>query len=199
MERKQIQEQRMREYFLQATRDILKSEGLKAISVRNIAERAGYSYATLYNYFKDVKDLIFECVEYFQQECAEEIKAKTAGVPKGRKRLLKVMEAYLEYFIQYPGIFDLFFVEKLSDISSSPARAAAIVDFPDRLCADDWEYCIRKEQYTEEQAEKIKLQLRLAVTGLLLFYLNRRYPGTYPAFRKMATEQFRSLLEDQGA
>lgn len=199
MERKQIQEQRMREYFLQAAKDILKSEGLRAISVRNIAERAGYSYATLYNYFKDVKDLIFECVEDFQQECKEEIMAKTEDVPKGRKHMLAVMEAYLEYFIQYPGIFDLFFVEKLSDISSSPARAAAIVDFPDRLCADDWAHCIKKEQYNERQAEKIKLQLRLTATSLLLFYLNRRYPGSYGEFRKMATEQFRALLDDKAA
>ncbi len=71
MERKQIQEQRIKNYFIQATKDLLKGEGLRTVSVRNIADRAGYSYATLYNYFKDVKDLVFECVKDFQEECEE--------------------------------------------------------------------------------------------------------------------------------
>ncbi|MBN2263533.1 MAG: TetR/AcrR family transcriptional regulator, partial [Prolixibacteraceae bacterium] len=66
MKNKQIQEERMKGYFVQAAKDILKSEGIKAISVRNIADRAGYSYTTLYNYFKDVNDLVFECVNDFQ-------------------------------------------------------------------------------------------------------------------------------------
>ena len=49
MKNKEIQEKRMRDYFIQATREILKGEGIESISVRNIADRAGYSYATLYN------------------------------------------------------------------------------------------------------------------------------------------------------
>ena len=55
----------MRGYFIQAAKEILKGEGLESMSVRNIADQAGYSYATLYNYFKDVKDLILECIKDF--------------------------------------------------------------------------------------------------------------------------------------
>jgi len=83
VERKEIQEQRMKGYFIQATKDILKGEGLRAISVRNIADRAGYSYATLYNYFSDVKDLIFECVKDFQDEAREFIAAETKNSEPG--------------------------------------------------------------------------------------------------------------------
>jgi AcrR family transcriptional regulator len=73
MKNKEIQEQRMRGYFIQATKNILKGEGLKSISVRNIADQAGYSYATLYNYFKDVNELIFLCVNDFQEECLKRL------------------------------------------------------------------------------------------------------------------------------
>ena len=65
MKNKELQEKRMKGYFIQATKDILKGEGLKGISVRNIADQAGYSYATLYNYFKDINDLVFVCVNDF--------------------------------------------------------------------------------------------------------------------------------------
>ena len=60
MKNKELQEQRMKGYFLQATKDMLKSEGLKSVNVRAIADRAGYSYATLYNYFKDINDLKYD-------------------------------------------------------------------------------------------------------------------------------------------
>ena len=63
MDKKIIQEERMKGYFIQATKEILKGEGLRAASVRNIADQAGYSYATLYNYFKDIKELIFVCIK----------------------------------------------------------------------------------------------------------------------------------------
>jgi DNA-binding transcriptional regulator YbjK len=65
--RKQIQEQRMKSYFIQAAKDMLKGEGLKSLSVRSVADRAGYSFATLYNYFKDLNELIFVCVKIFRK------------------------------------------------------------------------------------------------------------------------------------
>jgi len=105
MGNKEIQEQRMKNYFIQATKEILKGEGLKCISVRNVADRAGYSYATLYNYFKDIKDLIFECVVDFQQECEEFVKAESKKSSAGKEKIKAVTTAYIKYFIQYPGIF----------------------------------------------------------------------------------------------
>ncbi len=58
MENKEIQELRVKGYFVQAAMELSKGEGLKSSSVRNFEERAGYSHASLYNYFKDIKDLI---------------------------------------------------------------------------------------------------------------------------------------------
>ena len=54
MENKEIQEERVRSYFVQAANEILRGEGITNLSVRNVSEKAGYSYATLYNYFKNI-------------------------------------------------------------------------------------------------------------------------------------------------
>ena len=56
MRNRQIQEERIKTYFLDSAKNLLRAEGLKGVSVRNVAYRAGYSYATLYNYFKDIND-----------------------------------------------------------------------------------------------------------------------------------------------
>lgn len=77
MRNRQIQEERIKTYFLDAAKNLLRAEGLKGVSVRNVAYRAGYSYATLYNYFKDINDLLFRCVEDFCQEVGDFVAART--------------------------------------------------------------------------------------------------------------------------
>lgn len=66
MRNRQIQEERIKTYFLDSAKNLLRAEGLKGVSVRNVAYRAGYSYATLYNYFKDINDLLFRYNPPFQ-------------------------------------------------------------------------------------------------------------------------------------
>jgi len=192
--RKEIQEQRMKAYFLQATKDILKSEGLRSVSVRNIAEKAGYSFATMYNYFKDAKELIFLCVKDFQDECALHVQERTAKSGRGARKLKAIMLAYADYFVQYPGIFELCFIEKLSDISGKQKIADYIVSFPDRLCEEEWQYCLQKELVNKKDIEKIKLQLRTITSGALLLYLNRNSPVSYPEFTQMLGMQLDNTL-----
>ncbi len=194
MSKKEIQDERMRGYFIEATKEILKGEGLKCISVRNIAERAGYSYATLYNYFGDSKELIYECVKDFQDECEESVKIDTVNISPGKKRLKLICKSYVKYFVQYTGIFELFFLEKISDLSSKQPTVELIRTFIDRLCEDDWDHLIRKKVITKKQAEQLKDQLRLTLTGLLLFYVNQRYPQSYADFNKHLDEQLKLIL-----
>ena len=110
MDRKEIQEQRIRGYFIEATREMLKGEGLRSINVRAVAERAGYSYATLYNYFKDIKELVFICVKGFQEEAEAIIAAETSSVPQGKEKIRAIMKSYLKYFVQYPFISQIVFL-----------------------------------------------------------------------------------------
>jgi AcrR family transcriptional regulator len=191
MDNKQIQEQRMKGYFIQATKEILKAEGLKSISVRNIAERAGYSYATLYNYFKDIKDLIFLCVKDFQCEIETSISEKTTGIIPGKERLKIISMGYLNYFLEYPGIFELFYLERMSDISSNTEATHLIVNFLNHLCEDDW-------KVIEQDNNAINLkksELNYTITGLLLFYLNRREPASYQDFTDRANRQLEFIIE----
>lgn len=90
MNNKEIQEQRIRGYFIDATREMLKGEGIRSINVRAVADRAGYSYATLYNYFKDIKELVFICVKDFQEEAEAIINEKASAAPEVRIRLKRL-------------------------------------------------------------------------------------------------------------
>jgi AcrR family transcriptional regulator len=194
MKNKEIQEQRMRGYFMQATKELLKGEGLKSLNVRAIADQAGYSFATLYNYFKDVKELVFLCVNDFQDECSSEIKLKVKKVPQGTERIKAIATAYMLYFVQYPSVFNLFFIEKLGDIGQKQPTSELIFTFLDRLCAEDWEYCIKNQNADENEIALIKQELNYAAAGMLLFYMNRIQPANYAEFIKIADKQLNTII-----
>lgn len=44
--------------FIEAAQELIDTEGLKKISIRKIAEKAGFHNSTIYLYFKDVDELI---------------------------------------------------------------------------------------------------------------------------------------------
>jgi AcrR family transcriptional regulator len=196
MKNKEIQEQRMKDYFIQATKDILKGEGLKGLSVRNIADKAGYSYATLYNYFKDVNDLVFLCVNDFQKECADFVENQAKKTPKGMERIKKKTLAYMNYFTEYPGIFDLYFLAKVGDFGNKQTIINLISNSLDDVCEADWNYCLSRGLVSVECVEVLKSQLKYTTVGLLVLYLNRRSPDSYSEFMHQATLQIELVLGD---
>lgn len=194
MEKKQIQEERMRGYFIEATKNILRSEGVKGISVRSIADVAGYSFATLYNYFRDVRELIFICVGDFQDECRTWVGQRTAEIPAGSDHLKATVAAYVNYFAEYPGIFQLFFLEKLNDISSSRTIADHIYGFLDSLCEADWQHLLAENKLDSETVSLKKEMINNLTAGLLLFYLNRVSPASWQEFARQTKQQTETII-----
>jgi AcrR family transcriptional regulator len=179
MTRNAIQEERTRGFFLAAAKEIIKGEGIEAVSSRTVAERAGYSYATLYNYFKDVRDLVFCCVDDFMDECRIYIEENPAAK---RSTLAGVSVLYVKFMIQYPGIFGLLFLQKPSDLSTKPSDLEKINTFFETLTGRCWEKIQQEKHLTDEQTAKAKLTHTAAVHGLLMLYLNRRMNVSFKAF-----------------
>lgn len=186
---KAIQEQRMRQYFIEATREILKGEGLKAVNVRAVSERAGYSFATLYNYFKDLNELIFICVQGFMAECEIMIDEQSSDIEPGYARLKKRMKSFIQYFTQYPDIFELFYVERMNDINARQPTSRMIYMFTDKIIEKDILKLKEDHLINESKAENIKLSLKNSITGLLFYYNNRLQPNDYKDFLRIADQQ----------
>jgi len=196
MDKKEIQEQRVRGYFIKATKEMLKGEGLKSLSVRSIAERAGYSYATLYNYFKDVQSLVFECVKDFQDECVDFVLSELKEDKRGLPAIEQIVKSYIKFFVQYPGIFELFFVERVNQMSNTHQTPELVYNFLDRLTSSEWEYCISKRILKPDIVSAKRNEMKFAVTGLLLFYINRRQPASYADFSKMCDSVIKGILRN---
>ncbi len=194
MKNKEIQEKRMKGYFIHATKEILKAEGIQSLSVRNIADKAGYSYATLYNYFKDVNELLFYCIVDFQEECKLFVEENTNKGTEGIDSLKATVVAYMRYFIEYPGIFDLFFIVKMDNMGNKSSIINIINNSLGDVCESDWNYCQTKNIIQVDEIEALKIQLKYTITGLLVFYLNRISPESYSEFIENSKKQIDDIL-----
>jgi len=179
--RKEIHETRIQGYFVTAAMEILRSEGVKALSVRNVAERAGYSYATLYNYFKDLPALLRACVDGFLDECAQFVAERLQTQPPAARTPRQVARAYALFFVQYPGIFELLFLERLGDIGNSSTTLQAIGEQLEQLIAT---HCVPESQTFAPPTQEQLQYLYYSLTGLLSSYLNRRHPNDFAAFNQ---------------
>ena len=185
-----IQEQRVRGYFIQAANEILRGEGISNLSVRNVAEKAGYSYATLYNYFKNLNELLSVCITDFLEEGKEFINNEVKDIPSGKKRLEDIIKSYVKFFIQYPGIFELFYITPLINTNSPNT----IITFLEDMCSADWNTICKNGDYSKEEIDIKKESLKYSINGLLILYNNRRYPDDYTKFQKAVNKQIDTIL-----
>lgn len=185
MPKKAIQDERMRGFFIQAAGEIIRAEGISAVSSRHVAERAGYSYATLYNYFKDIKELVFCCMDGFLEECRNFIReGSLSPVPD----LGEISRLYAKFMIQYPGIFELLFLQKASEISTNIADFDKIDRFYASLTDRCWADIKAFHSLNDEDVARARLTHASAIHGLLMSYLNRRTAVTYESFMKMIND-----------
>ncbi len=172
----------MRSYFIESAKSMIKSEGVKTVSARNVAEKAGYSYATLYNYFRDMKDLVFECVKDFAEECREFAGQELHPAEYGPERIKSITRSFIRFFVQYPGIFELFFIESLPGVTHIDKTSELIDSILKDLLRDDWSHIGRNSSKKDLLQEKMEKLHKNMVYGLLLMYLNRRIPADYDSF-----------------
>ena len=181
MAKNEIQESRMKNYFIEAAKSIIRGEGMRALSVRTVAEEAGYSYATLYNYFDNLKELIYFCLKDFMDECRQFVKDSKHPSEAGKASYMSKSKAFCNYFVQYPGIFEVIFTLSLRDLAYTEKIPLEI----DALFINifDEDYKVLAENLSMDY-HNIFLTHKFAVTGLLAFYLLRRQPAAYSEFLK---------------
>lgn len=174
---KEIQEQRMRRYFIDACKTLIRGEGVQSVSARTVAEEAGYSYATLYNYFKDMKDLIAICVDEFIDETKQFVIDRKIDA-NGEYAVLKKSKAIAMFFLQYPGIFQAVFTENIRELRTPVSFKEKLDNMFSEIL--DAHFAEINDEYASNNNRKELL--KLSIYSMLLLYLNRRCPTEYKEF-----------------
>jgi len=96
-----LKTQRVKRYFLEAAKQIILEEGVEGVSARKISKIAGYSYATTYNYFKDINELLGETKTLMVADVANYMQEAMRFPIISIENIKMLIRAYVQYYILF--------------------------------------------------------------------------------------------------
>ena len=118
--KKRLRQRRMMQYFIDAAKKIIETEGIDAVTIRKVSDKAGYNSATMYNYFADVEQLISFALLDIVMEYFQAIGRLIAENHPSYLRFLLTWKIYAVFSFEKPEIYThVFFSEKTDTILGS--------------------------------------------------------------------------------
>lgn len=114
--RKEIQTARMWRYFLDAASELIKEKELHQITIREIADRAGYTSSTVYNYFRDLSHLKFFAVMRYTNRYIKDLPLYMERGNNTVEKWLHGWECFCKHSFDLPEIYSLLYIENLGTI-----------------------------------------------------------------------------------
>jgi AcrR family transcriptional regulator len=108
-ERKERDRVEMRQRIIDAAIEMFLQEGYEKTSIRNIAEKIEYSPATIYLYYKDKDELLYD-VQGQAFEKLDKAFRDNAVAKDPLKRLEQIMLTYVRFGKKNPELYDLMFI-----------------------------------------------------------------------------------------
>ena len=108
-ERKEKQKQEIRKMILDASMKLFAEQGFENVSIRKIADLIEYSPTTVYLYFKDKNEILFNLHEIGFQKMAE-YNADLWTIKNPLVRLHKMGENYVRFGLENREYYDLMFI-----------------------------------------------------------------------------------------
>lgn len=167
-DKQSIKSQRVKSYFIEAAKEIILSEGVENVSVRKVADRAGYTFTTVYNYFKDLNELLHEVKNVMIQD----VVAYMQGVvPKKEYEMEDIKELnhrYVKYYIERPNVFTFFYSYRLHPTADTREQT---LDFSGHYL-DTYRGFVMRGAIKEEEVPVIAKILIYTLHGLLALYFS---------------------------
>jgi AcrR family transcriptional regulator len=109
VERKEREKQEMRQRIIDAAMHMFLEDGYNKTSIRNIADAIEYSPATIYLYYKDKDELLYEVQRQAFDKLMETFE-KEATNPDPLLRLSEISKSYVRFGLDNPELYDLMFI-----------------------------------------------------------------------------------------
>lgn len=120
-------------YFIEATKKLIQSEGVDGLSIRKIANEAGYNSATLYNYFRDLEHLtLFGSVCYLRDYVLALGNSLTPEM-SSLERFQTIYSCFNDFAFRNPDIFHNMFFGRHSEVLGEVLHTYYYELFPEEL------------------------------------------------------------------
>jgi AcrR family transcriptional regulator len=188
---KETRQEFIKQEFIAAAKTIIENERVEAVSARNISKISGYSYATLYNYFKDIDTLLTHVgVDYLEESYQFMINDLNEN-DNPRDRIIHCSGKYFEYMAKNPSIFKIIFINNFGEITEEVAK-----NLVPKVTV------LLRETLNQIEPSKLKLSkettfqlISSSLHGKLMFYIFKRGNLDYDMLLQIIKEEIRELIE----
>lgn len=111
-DRKQREAEQRRKEIIKVVRKLAKKGGSGDITLRKVAEQAGFSTTVVYSLFKDKATLITQAMDDHLLDLAHAMRTATAGLADPLERIRACGQAYVRYGMRYPDQYVMVFMER---------------------------------------------------------------------------------------
>ena len=106
----------LRRVVLEASLDLIKKEGLEALSMREVARRAGVSHQAPYHHFGDREGILVALAEEGFRRLTAEVAKAIGGAADPLARLEAAGTAYVMFALRNPAFFKIMFRSELAPL-----------------------------------------------------------------------------------
>ncbi|MCB0667116.1 MAG: TetR/AcrR family transcriptional regulator [Saprospiraceae bacterium] len=166
-ERREREKQELREKILDKARDILIRDGQDNLSIRNIASAAEYSPATIYLYFKDKDEIVYELMEMGFALMVKDLEPAFAE-PDPVERIRIIGQGYVAFGLKNPEWYEIMFnapqpIQHLEKCQAEWGHGISLFEFLVETC----QLVIDQRRTYVDEARLFALHLWSAVHGLV--------------------------------
>jgi len=187
-----IKKKRTLKYFIEATKEVILDKGIEKVTIRNVAKRAGYNSATIYNYFDNYKQLIFFASLDFLSKYTQAMPNYIAKGGNEIERFVLMWECFCKYSFENPNIYYAIFTDELGDhpenlmekyfqifpqkLGNPPERLLPMLLDPDlaNRASVASKPLIEKGYLSKNQAEEVDNMITYIYHGMLTLMINNR-------------------------
>ncbi|MBU8879808.1 TetR/AcrR family transcriptional regulator [Bacillus sp. FJAT-29790] len=204
----------MLEFFIDATAQIIKEEGIESVTARKVADLAGYTSSTIYNYFDELSHLVFFASLRFLKDYIKELSVYIDNANGPIDKYLSTWECFCKHSFNNPQIFYTIFISNLgtepndllkryytvykSDLIQLPAEIKMLVlenDLSKRSKAMI-QKAIDSGELTSRNIEMISEMTILLWKGMLTTILNNRLSYSPEKATEVTMGYIRELIQN---
>lgn len=125
--RREEKKEEVRLLILDAAVELFEKHGYENFSLRQVAEAVGYTPTTIYLYFKNKDDLLFQTATEGFHTFGEKLKEAYDSSNEPYTRFISIGRAYMKFGLEHPVHYRLMFMQRGEFLSHKPPEGSKSV------------------------------------------------------------------------
>ncbi|WDV45766.1 TetR/AcrR family transcriptional regulator [Clostridiaceae bacterium M8S5] len=185
---------RMRKQYIKIAKKILINEGAKAVTARRLGKEMDYSYATVYNYFDSIENLLWHVAISFGDDYIKQFQDYNSDKDYNVEDLVTLFMRYIEYHFKNPNIFKFYLNPMQSKPSNEIINSIKAIEVNEIVLK-----VITSIMHENEPSNKSKMMTHIitsSVYGMLTLHFGNIMVLTQDQIRELVKQEILFILEE---